>query len=381
MTRISIARPVIGEREMQYVEGALRSGWISGRGPYIEKFETRLSQWLNVKHCVVVSSGTAALHLALVALGIDSEHEVIVPAFSMGAIAFAVSYTGAKPVLVDSETSTWNVDPAKVAEKVTNRSRAIIVVHTYGHPADMKPILEVAKDNDIYLIEDAAEAHGAEYYGKKVGTFGDFACFSFFANKIITTGEGGLVASNDEDLAEAARSLRDMAFERNARRKFIHQKIGYNYRMTNLQAALGLAQLEKIDDFIEIRRTNASLYNSLLQNVKGITTPPQQKWAKNVYWMYSILLNENQFGMSRNDLMVRLEREGIETRPFFTPVHKQPVFRDSYRGQNYPVAEALSISGLNLPSGNTLTKKEIGTICKCIGACAAKSSTKDTSLR
>ncbi len=357
---------------MYYVEEALRSGWISGRGPYIEKFETEFSHWLGVKHCVAVSSGTSALHLALVALGITSEHEIVIPAFSMGAIAFAVTYTGAKPVLVDSEASTWNLDPAKIAEMVTRRTRAIIVMHTYGHPADMKPILEIAEENNLFLIEDAAEAHGAQYHGKKVGTFGDFACFSFFANKIITTGEGGLVATNDGDLAEAARSLRDMAFEKDPGRKFIHQKIGYNYRMTNLQAALGLAQLERIDDFVGIRRTNASLYNSLLRDLKGIATPPEQKWAKNVYWMYSVLLDETHFGISRDELMIRFERDGIETRPFFTPVHKQPVFSKAYRGQSYEVAEALSMSGLNLPSGNTLSREEIATVCKRIHAYAAK---------
>lgn len=367
MERIRIAEPSLTEEDVSYVVEALRSGWVSGRGPYVQGFEETFARWLGVDQAIATTSGTTALHLALATLGIEKHDEVIIPAFSMGAIPFAISYLGAKPVLVDSEWHTWNMDPSKIEEKITPRTRAIIVMHTYGHPADMDPILKIAQEHDLYLVEDAAEAHGAEYRSKKVGTLGDMACFSFFANKIITTGEGGMVVTNNVDLAAKARVLRDMAFEKDPSRKFLHKYIGFNYRLTNIQAALGRSQMNRIEKYIEIRRGNAMLYTSLLKTIEGITLPPEAMWARNVFWMYSILIDEKAYGMTSEGLMKILEeRYNVETRPFFVPIHKQPVYEGHYSGQTFPVAEKLSAMGINLPSGNTLTENQVEYVANAI---------------
>lgn len=367
MKKILIAEPQITELDIKYVIKALKSTWISGRGPYIERFEETFTEWLGADYGIATSSGTTALHLALAALEIGPKDEVIIPAFSMASLAFAVSYTGAKIRLVDAEQSTWNMDPHKIEEEITERTKAIMVMHTYGHPADMHPISKIAKKHGIYVIEDAAEAHGAEYKGKKVGTFGDISCFSFFANKIITTGEGGMIVTSDYQLAEKARLLRDMAFEKDTSRKFFHKHIGFNYRLTNIQAALGLAQLERINKFVRLRRRNAELYTKLLKEIEGIQPPPEANWAKNVYWMYSILIDEYDYGMNRDQLIKALEeKHDVETRPFFVPIHQQPVYRTFFKGKKYPVAERLSLSGLNLPSGNTLRANQVQYIANSI---------------
>ena len=358
MTRIKIpvCEPKLGEKELEYIIDCVRSTWISSKGEYIKQFEEEFSKYCGAKYGITTTSGTTALHLALVCLGIGKDDEVIIPAFTMIATANAVVYTGAKPVLVDSEPYTWNIDVNKIEEKVTEKTKAIMVVHTYGHPVDMDPVLELAEDHGLYVVEDAAEAHGAEYKDKRVGALGDFGCFSFYANKIITTGEGGMIVTNNEELAEKARMLRDQAFEKE--RRFWHKYIGFNYRMTNLQAAIGLAQMEKIDQFVETRRRNAHLYNSLLKNVEGIALPSEADWAKNVYWMYSVLI-EDSFRVNRDELMRCLRENGVETRPLFYPIHAQPVYAQKYRGESYPVAEELSRKGVNLPSGNTLEKDQI----------------------
>jgi perosamine synthetase len=340
------------------VSAAVASGWISGRGRYVTDFEKEYGTWLGSKNVIACTSGTTALHLALASLNIKQGDEVIIPAFSMGAVPFSVAYTGAKIVLVDSELNTWNMDPDEVSKKVTRRTKAVIAMHTYGHMVEMGPLVDLCKSKGIALIEDAAEAHGAEYNGRKAGTIGDVNCFSFFANKIITTGEGGAVVTNNDEIAEKCRILRDMAFSKDLSRKFLHEYIGYNYRMTNMQAALGSAQLKRIESFIGIRRRNARIYNSILSSVKGIVTPPEASWAKNVYWMYSILV-DREYGLTRDEVMSKLSDLGIETRPFFVPVHEQPVFAANYHTESYPKAELLSRRGLNLPSGNPLTEDQV----------------------
>jgi perosamine synthetase len=256
------------------------------------------------------------------------------------------------------------MDPEKVDGAITEKTKAIMVVHIYGHPADMDRISEIACDHDIRVVEDAAEAHGAEYKGKKAGSMSDIAAFSFYANKIITTGEGGMVVTDNDELADRARLLMDLAHSKD--RRFLHEHIGFNYRMTNLQAAVGVAQLERINELIEKRRNNAKLYNSLLKDVQGITLPPEAAWAKNVYWMYSVLV-EGSFGMSRDELMKVLEKGGVDSRPFFLPMHKQPVFKDWAR-ERFPVAEALSIKGINLPSSSGLKKDEIKYVADIINS-------------
>jgi len=363
---IPVCVPLLGEKELEYVTDCLKTNWISSKGKYVEEFEDKFANYCGCKYGITTTSGTTALHLALASIGVGKGDEVIIPAFTMIATAFAVVYTGAKPVLVDAELETWNMDVEKIEEKITNRTKAIIPVHIYGHPCDMDPIMKLAKENDLYVVEDAAEAHGAEYKGKKTGGFGHIGCFSFYANKIITTGEGGMIVTNDKEIAERAKSLRNLCFPKE-KRIYLHPEVGYNYRMTNIQAAIGLAQLERIEELIERRRRNAHLYNSLLKDVKGIKLPPEKEWAKNVYWMYSILIDD-KFGESRDELMNELEKRGIETRPFFIPMHQQPVFQKMglFKGESYPAAEKLSSKGMHLPSGSGLKEKEMKFICNII---------------
>ncbi len=367
LKRIFIAEPDLGELDTTHIAEAINSGWISNQGPSVKNFEQKFGEWLGTKYGVTTTNGTTALHLALVTLGIGKEDEVIIPAFSMGAIPFSVFYTGAKPVLVDTDWLTWNMNTTKIENKITKKTKAIIVMHTYGHPVDMQIVIEVAKNNGLYIIEDAAEAHGAKYQNKKVGTFGDMSCFSFYANKIITTGEGGMIVTDSSKLAERARFLGNMAFDQDPSRKFLHKQIGYNYRLTNIQASLGLAQLKRINEFIKIRRRNAKKYNHLLNDIEGIILPPEASYAKNVYWMYSILIEKEKFGINRNNLIKILnEKYKIETRPFFVPIHQQPAFSSQYKGENYPIAERLSNMGINLPSGNTLTERQVEIVADAI---------------
>jgi len=363
---IPLAEPDLSGNEERYVVECVRSGWISSKGKFVEEFEKQFAKYIGVKYAIAVSSGTAALHLALAAVGVKPSDEVIIPTFTMIANANTVMYLGAKPVLVDSELNTWNIDPDKIKEKITNRTKAIVVVHIYGHPADMDPIIEIAEKYGLYVIEDAAEAHGAEYKGRKVGSIGHVSAFSFYANKIITTGEGGMVTTDDPEIAEKVRELRDQYYDYSRRKWLIHKDIGYNYRMTNLQASIGLAQLERIEYFVEKHRKNAYYYNSLLKDVNGITLPPEASWAKNVYWMYTILIDKRKTGISRDELMIELEKCGIDTRATFLPIHLQPPYFNMFRDEKHPVAEYLSSTGMNLPSGNTLSKEDIEYTVDCI---------------
>ena len=361
---IPVCEPSIGKDELKNVTNCIETNWISSIGKYIKEFEEKFSKYCNAKHGITTNSGTTALHLALISLDIGGGDEVILPTLTMVATADAVVYTGAKPVFVDSEPKTWNIDVKKIEEKINDKTKAIIPVHIYGHPVDMDAILEIAKKYNLYVIEDAAEAHGAEYKGKKVGCLGDIGCFSFYANKIITTGEGGMIVTNDDEIAEKARLLKDLAHSKEKR--FLHNFIGFNYRMTNLQAAVGVAQLEKIEKFVRMRRNNAMLYNSLLGNIKGITLPVEEEWAKNVYWMYSILI-EDDFGIDRDELRIQLKKNGIETRTFFIPMHQQPIFKKMGLSEgNCPVADELSRKGLYLPSSSSLTEKDIRFVCQNI---------------
>jgi perosamine synthetase len=364
MKVIPVSAPRLGEKEVQYVTECIRSGWISGISRYVEEFEKRFSEYCGCKYGIATGSGTTALHLALATLGIEKNCEVIIPSFTMVATANAVTYTNSKPILVDAELDTWNIDVSKIEQHITKHTKAIMPVHTYGHPVDMDVILEFREKHRLFVVEDAAEAHGAEYKGKKTGSIGDIGCFSFYANKIITTGEGGMIVTSNEELAEKARWLRAHAFGKHGKH-FYHEALGFGYRMSGLQAALGLAQLEHISEFVSIRRDNARLYNSLLSEVEGITLPPEASWAKNVYWMYSVLIQDD-FGMSRDALMKKLELDGIETRTFFYPIHVQPVYARQYQGESFPVADELSRRGINLPSGNNLKADDIMYICECI---------------
>jgi perosamine synthetase len=359
---IPVCEPLLNGKEEQYVLDCLKTNWISSLGKYISEFEKKFAQYCGAKYGVGTTNGTTALHLALVSLGIGQGDEVIVPTFTMIAPVFAIIYTGAKPVLVDCESETWNIDVTQIERKVTQDTRAVMPVHIYGHPCDMDSILEIARKHRLYVIEDAAEAHGAEYKKKKVGGIADVGCFSFYANKIITTGEGGMIVTNKEEVEEKARRLKDQAYS--PQKRFLHTELGFNYRMTNIQAALGLAQLERIEELVERRRRNARLYNELLKGVEGIRLPSQKSWAKNVYWMYCILI-EDEFGMSRDELQVKLKQEGIDSRAFFIPMHQQPAFKNSglFGGESHTVSEEISRKGMYLPSGSGLKEEEIAQVC------------------
>jgi perosamine synthetase len=291
--------------------------------------------------------------------------EIIMPTFTIAATVFAALYVGARPVLVDVEPDTWTMRVDEVAGKIGRHTRAIMPVHIYGHPCDMDPVVELAERHDLWLLEDAAEVHGAEYKGRKCGSLGDAACFSFYANKIISTGEGGMVVTDNDGLAERCRSLKNLAFNRD--RRFLHDAIGFNYRMTNIQGAIGLAQLERIEEYVELRRAHARAYTQLLRDVEGLTLPVERPWARNVYWMYGVLVDE-AFGCSRDTLMAGLAKRGVETRTFFIPMHEQRLFHELglFHNEAYPVASDISRRGLYLPSSTGLTEEEIAHVADAV---------------
>lgn len=348
--RIPIAEPDMGEEELEKVIEAVKSGWVSSKGPFIEIFEKSFSRYIRVKHGVATSNGTTALHLALAALGIGRGDKVLIPSLTFVAVANAVTYTGAEPIFIDSHPEYWCMNPSKIMKETDGQTKAIIVVHLYGHPCDMDEIMRIAEDHKLHIIEDCAEAHGAEYKGEKVGSFGIISCFSFYGNKIITTGEGGMCLTDNEELAEKMRILRDHGM--NPNKKYWHDIIGFNYRMTNLQAALGVAQLKKIDLLIAKKRQIAILYKKLLQDLSTVTPAPEMPWAKNVYWLYPVLVEK----VLRDKIIKHLERQDIEARPFFYPIHILPPYKHSL---TLPVAEELSAKGLNLPSGPRLSENQI----------------------
>jgi len=353
--RIPVCEPLLAGNELAYVTDAVRSGWISSGGEYLTKFESGFAASCGVRHGIGTTNGTTALHLALAALGVGPGDEVIIPDFTMIACAFAVAYCGAMPVFVDVDPATWTIDPARVAEKVTPRTRAIMPVHIYGHPADMDPLRALASTRRLAVLEDAAEAHGATYRGAPCGSLGDIAAFSFYANKAITTGEGGMVVTDDDRLAEACRSLRNLSFPTGSR-VYLHERIGFNYRMSNVQGALGLAQLERLAVLVDARRGHARRYDEAFAGLP-LQRPVERPWARNSYWMYGVVVDERA-GVSRDDLAARLGAEGIETRQFFQPMHVQPALRGYGADCSgaYPVADRLAARGLYLPSGSGLTE-------------------------
>lgn len=354
---IPVCEPTLGGNELKYVTQAVETNWISSAGSFIRDFEARFAEICGVKYGIACANGTVAMHLAMATLGLEPEDEVIIPTFTMIATANAITYCGAKPVLVDMEPDYWQMDLNHVEAKITPRTKAIVPVHIYGHPTDMEPLRTLAAQHGIFVIEDAAESHGAEYKGRRTGGLGDAAGFSFYGNKIITTGEGGMVTTDNREIAQLAWNLRDHAFSHE--RHFWHKFVGFNYRMTNLQAAVGLAQVEQLEGFVAARRRNAAEYNCRLNGIPGIRTPSEAPWAKNVYWMYGILVDERAYGMNRDQLRKVLADSGIETRTFFIPMHCQPVYWQQYQGERYPVAEDLCKRGFYLPSASSLTLEEI----------------------
>lgn len=359
MKKIHVAQPVLGSSERDNVLDALERGAISGyASPYIEQFENGFAGYCGCSQGIAVSSGTAALHLALAAIGIGPGDEVLVSTLTNMATFFAVHYLGATPIPIDIESDTLNLAPVLLEGKVTPRTRAILVVHLFGHPVDMDPVLEIAAKYKLQVIEDCAEAHGAEYRGQRVGGLGHIGCFSFYANKIITTGEGGMCTTSDNALAEKMRSLRSLAF--GTVNKFMHTAVGFSCRMTNLQAAVGCAQLEKIETFVAMKRSIASEYHRLLHDSPLLQLPVEKDYARNVYWMYHVILT-GKAAEKRAEVMRQLAADGIETRETFIPYNMQenlPLDSRISKG-DCPRANSVALRGLYLPSGPVLEQSDI----------------------
>ena len=356
---IPVSRPIIGETESRYVNDALASEAISGLyGEYIPRFEHDFASYCDCKYGVATSGGTPALHLALASLNIASGDEVLVSTLTNMATFFAVIYQGATPIPIDVESGTWNMNPSLLEACITPRTRAIMVVHLFGHPVDMDGVLSVAEKHGLHVIEDCAEAHGATYKGRKVGSLGDIGCFSFYANKVITTGEGGMLTTNNRQLAERAQGLKSLAF--GSENKFMHKDVGFNYRMTNLQAAIGCAQFERIEEVIAAKRNIAAFYQSRLKDIPDILLPTEKDYARNVYWMYHIMLT-GSLAQHRPAIMKSLGEKGIETREGFIPANMQEIFikRGFTVPGDCPVAAATAYSGFYLPSGPVLSEDEL----------------------
>jgi perosamine synthetase len=362
---IPVFEPIIGEDEIEAVVAALRRGELSGLfGDSLARFEKEFAAYCGCEHGVAVNSGTSALQLAVAAAGIGPGDEVLVSSSTNIATALAVLHNGAIPVPVDSEELTWNLDLDLIEQLLTEKTRAIIPVHLFGHPVDMDRLMDIARRHHLVVIEDCAESHGATCHGRMTGSFGQMGCFSFYANKVITTGEGGMITTNDGRLAERLRLLRNLAF---TEQRFRHEEAGYNFRMTGYQAAMGLAQFAKIEQIIADKRRVAHTYNHYLQDIEGLRLPTEAAWARNIYWMYAVTV-EPSFGMTRDLLIEWLRESGIDSRTFFYPMNQQPCLRalKDFREIPCPVADRLWETGLYLPSTYTLPEETIKMIAGSI---------------
>lgn len=358
---IPVNTPLLNGNEKKYLIECIDTGWISSEGPFIKKFEEQFAQKVGRKYGIAVSNGSVALDAAVLALGIKAGDEVIMPTFTIISCAAAIVRAGAIPVLVDSDNDTWNMDVNLMEEKITPKTKAIMLVHIYGLPVDMDPILALARKYNLKVIEDAAEMHGQTYNGKPCGSFGDISTFSFYPNKHITTGEGGMIMTDDPELAEKCRSLRNLCFI--PEKRFVHHELGYNFRMTNLQAALGLAQLEQLDDFVVRKRAMGKRYTDRLKTIKEIQIPvPATSYAQNIYWVFGIVTQSEKV---TNEVVKKLGEKKIGTRPFFWCMHEQPVFQKAglFKNEHYPVAEKIARQGFYVPSGLGLSNEEIDIVC------------------
>lgn len=362
MNFIPVNEPLLNGNEKKYLCECIDTGWISSEGPFVKEFEQKMSATVNRKYGVAVSNGTAALEVAVQALGIGEGDEVIMPAFTIISCAMAVTKAGAVPVLVDSDLYTWNMNVDEIEAKITPRTKVIMVVHLYGLPVEIDKVLSLAKRYNLKIIEDAAQMHGQTYNGKPCGSFGDISTFSFYPNKHITTGEGGMVVTDNEELAERCRMLRNLCFRKDAR--YIHDEISGNYRFTNLQAAVGLAQLERLDEFIGRKREMGRYYTERLQDVNGVILPIEQtEYADNIYWVYGIVLDK--YTRADNRMAQKLlAEEGIGTRTFFWCIHEQPVYQKQglFADESYPNAEYLARKGFYIPSGLALTREQMDNV-------------------
>ena len=366
---ISVSEPWFLEEDAERVAECVRTGWVSSVGAAVQGFEDAWAAYCGRRYGIAVSSGTTALQLSVAALKLQPGDEVIIPTFTIISCALAVIYAGGTPVLVDSDPTTWCMDVSQVASKITPRTRAIMPVHIYGHPVDMQPLLDLAAPHGLTVIEDAAEAHGVEYLSagrwRRCGGFGAMSCFSFYANKLIATGEGGMIVTDDEQLAVGLRSSRDLCFD--PKHRFVHSAMGFNYRLTNLQAALGLAQIERMPELLRRKRCLAKHYRELLADIPGLRHPPETPWARSMFWMYGIVLDPER-RMDARELAARLRQEGVDTRPFFVGMHRQPVFenRSLFPNPHYPISDHLSEFGLYLPSGLGTTESQIEQVSEAL---------------
>jgi perosamine synthetase len=360
-----VSEPLIGDNVLPLVRECVETGWLSSEGPFIAEFEQRWALYCGAQHGIAVSNGTTALQVAMQALKLEPGSEVIMPSYTIISCATAIIEAGCVPVLVDCEADMWGMSIEECESKITPRTRAVMPCHMFGHPVDMRRLMPLCERHDLRVVEDAAESHGAEVEGRRVGGIGDLGCFSFYANKIITTGEGGMVVTNNADYADRLRSLRNLCFRSD--RRFYHTEIGHNYRLTNLQAAVGVAQLERIDEHIRRKRWMAKAYKDRLADLQQLTLPIEREWAKNVYWMYGVVLSDD-VPFDAAEFARRLAAHGVATRPLFLGMHEQPVLLDKglFRGEKYPVTERLARRGLYLPSGLTLTEEQIDRVCTVV---------------
>jgi perosamine synthetase len=366
--KIAVAEPEIGELEEKYVADAMQSGWVSSLGPYLTRFETEFAEYCGTAYAPSVTNGTSALQIALRALGVGPGDEVLVPGLTFAAVAAVVVALGARPVLVDVEDATWCIDPDAARHAITPARRALVAVHSYGHPADLDPLLELCRANQMVLVEDCAEAHGAKYKGRTVGSIGDAGIFSFYGNKIITTGEGGIVTTSDAVLAERIRFLRDHAMVPN--RRYFHSEVGYNMRLTNIQAAMGCAQLSQIDRFLAKRDEVLGWYRDDLSDCEGVSLNPSMAWAEPVNWMVCVRLDQ-PWASHRDDILADLASQGVDSRPFFVPLDQLPPYQDAPRvaadgSAAMPVATEVAAASFNLPSSTKLHRADVSTVCHAL---------------
>jgi perosamine synthetase len=357
--QVLVNEPLLDGNEKKYLNECIDTGWISSEGPFVKKFEELLATYFNRKYAIAVCNGTVAIDIAVDALELASGDEVILPSFTIISCMSGLLRKGCIPVFIDQDSQTWNIDVTQIEKKITPKTKAIMVVHIYGLPVDMDPVLSIAKKYNLRIIEDSAEMHGQTYKGKKCGSFGDISTLSFYPNKHITTGEGGMVLTDDPILAERCKSLRNLCFV--PQRRFVHHELGYNARMTNMQAAIGLAQAERVDQFIVKKRWIGALYQELLLDLQGVTLPlAKTPYADNIYWVFGIVL-KNDFPLNAEQVMAELAKSGIGTRPFFWGLHEQPLLKKYafYRDEHIPVCETMARRGFYLPSGLALTEDQI----------------------
>lgn len=366
MSGVPVNEPILNGNEKKYLAECIDSGWISSEGPFVRRFEESFAQYVGRKYGISVCNGTAALDVAIEALNISPGDEVIMPAFTIISCIGQIVRCGAVPVLIDSDPATWNMDVSAIESRITSRTRAIMVVHIYGLPVDMDPVLDIAKRYGLGIIEDAAEMHGQTYKGRPCGSFGDISTFSFYPNKHITTGEGGMILTDNETIAESCRSLRNLCFQ--PENRFVHERLGWNFRMTNLQAAIGVAQLERLDEFVLKKRKIGAWYQERLQDLPGVKRPiAKTDYADNIYWVFGLVL-DSEIGFDAKEAMKRLAAESIGTRPFFCPMHQQPFLLNSghFSGESYPVSDNLYKQGFYIPSGMALTEQQADRVSEAL---------------